>query len=43
MNDQLVTLQIDDAEVAPKHASIKLEVDEESNRFCYVLRDLKSG
>jgi hypothetical protein len=38
-----ITLRIDDADLAPRHASIRLEVDEETNRICYVLRDLKSG
>ena len=38
-----VTLTIDDADLAPKHASIKLEVDDENNRVCYILRDCKSG
>lgn len=42
-SDKDITLTVDDAELAPKHASIKLEMDEENNRVCYVLRDCKSG
>ena len=42
-NDKDVTLTIDDADLAPKHATIKLEMDEDLGKPCYILRDIKSG
>ncbi len=37
-----VTLTIEDADLAPKHATIKLEMDEDLAKPCYILRDIKS-
>lgn len=42
-SDKEVSLLIDDAQVAEKHATIKLEFDDELQRYCYLLRDLRSG